>query len=48
MFISAAEDVKELHFGGFLTKKKPDGKESEVVYLIYFDWFKISDKVNVR
>ncbi|KAK2572628.1 Nucleolar protein 14 [Acropora cervicornis] len=23
-----AEDVKELHFGGFLTKKNPDGKPS--------------------
>ncbi|XP_029197418.2 nucleolar protein 14-like [Acropora millepora] len=24
-----AEDVKELHFGGFLTKKNPDGKPSD-------------------
>jgi len=26
----AAEDVKELHFGGFLTKKRPDDKQSDM------------------
>ena len=38
-FFSAAEDVKELHFGGFLTKKRPDNKQSDMVKIFHFNSF---------
>ena len=27
--------MKELHFGGFLTKKRPDDKQADMVYVIF-------------